>query len=105
VTDLRNYDTIYTERYMGLPQDNADGYRRSSVVGKAADLTAKLLIVHNFGDDNVHFQNTLQMADALERAGKQFELMVYPQKSHGVTGPVRKQMLEGLTQFFEKNLK
>jgi dipeptidyl-peptidase-4 len=105
VTDWHNYDTIYTERYMGLPQDNADGYRRSSVVGKAADLTAKLLIVHNFGDDNVHFQNTLQMSDALERAGKHFELMVYPQKSHGVTGPVRKQMLEGLTQFFEKNLK
>ncbi len=105
VTDWRNYDTIYTERYMGLPQDNADAYRRSSVVPKAADLTAKLLIVHNFGDDNVHFQNTLQMAEALERAGKQFELMVYPQKAHGVTGPVRKQMLESLTQFFEKNLK
>jgi len=105
VTDWRNYDTIYTERYMGLPQDNADGYRRSSVVAKAADLTAKLMIVHNFADDNVHFQNTLQMADALERAGKQFELMVYPQKAHGVTGPVRKQMLEGLTAFFERNLK
>jgi dipeptidyl-peptidase-4 len=105
VTDWRNYDTIYTERYMGLPQDNADGYRRSSVVAKAADLTAKLLIVHNFGDDNVHFQNTLQMSDALERAGKHFELMMYPQKAHGVTGPVRKQMLEGLTEFFEKNLK
>jgi dipeptidyl-peptidase 4 len=105
VTDWRNYDTIYTERYMGLPQENQDGYRRSSVIGKAGDLTAKLLIVHNFGDDNVHFQNTLQMADALERAGKQFEMMVYPQKAHSVTGPVRKQMLEGLTEFFEKNLK
>ena len=105
VTDWRNYDTIYTERYMGLPQDNPDGYRRSSVVEKAGDLAAKLLIVHNFGDDNVHFQNTLQMSDALERAGKQFELMVYPQKAHAVSGPVRKQMLEGLTQFFERNLK
>ena len=105
VTDLRNYDTIYTERYMGLPRENADGYRRSSVVEKAGNLTAKLLLVHNFGDDNVHFQNTLQMADALQRAGKQFEMMVYPQKAHGVTGPVRKQMLEGLTQFLEKNLK
>jgi dipeptidyl-peptidase-4 len=105
VTDLRNYDTIYTERYMGLPSENADGYRRSSVVEKAGNLAAKLLLVHNFGDDNVHFQNTLQMADALQRAGKQFEMMVYPQKAHGVTGPVRKQMLEGLTQFLEKNLK
>ena len=105
LTDWRNYDTIYTERYMGLPQDNRDGYRRSSVVEKAGDLAAKLLIVHNFGDDNVHFQNTLQMSDALERAGKQFELMLYPQKAHAVSGPVRKQMLEGLTQFFERNLK
>ena len=105
VTDWRNYDTIYTERYMGLPRENADGYRRSSVVEKAGNLAAKLLIVHNFGDDNVHFQNTLQMTDALQRAGKQFEMMVYPQKAHGVTGPARKQMLEGLTQFLEKNLK
>ena len=105
VTDWRNYDTIYTERYMGLPQENVDGYRRGSVVAKAADLSARLMIVHNFGDDNVHFQNTLQMADALERAGKQFELMVYLQKAHGVTGPVRKQMLEGMTRFFETNLK
>ena len=105
VTDWHNYDTIYTERYMGLPRDNVDGYKSSSVVGKASNLTAKLLIVHNFGDDNVHFQNTLQMADALERAGKQFEMMVYPQKAHAVTGPARKQMLEGLTQFFDKNLK
>ena len=105
VTDWRNYDTIYTERYMGLPAENTDGYRRSSVVEKAGNLAAKLLIVHNFGDDNVHFQNTLQMSDALQRAGKQFEMMMYPQKAHGVTGPVRKQMLEGLTQFLEKNLK
>ncbi len=105
VTDWRNYDTIYTERYMGLPQDNEDGYKSSSVAAKASNLTAKLLIVHNFGDDNVHFQNTLQMADALERAGKQFEMMVYPQKAHSVTGPARKQMLEGLTQFFDRNLK
>lgn len=105
VTDWRNYDTIYTERYMGLPQDNAEGYKRSAPGQKAEGLKAKLLIVHNFGDDNVHFQNTLQMADALERAGKQFQMMVYPQKSHGVSGPVRKQMLEGMTEFFEKSLK
>jgi len=74
-------------------------------VEKAADLKAKLLLVHNFSDDNVHFQNTLQMSDALQRAGKQFETMIYAQKSHGVTGPARKQMLEGLTQFLERNLK
>ncbi|HTM49238.1 MAG TPA: S9 family peptidase [Bryobacteraceae bacterium] len=105
VTDFRNYDSIYTERYMGLPLENKDGYKSSSVVEKAADLKAKLLLVHNFSDDNVHFQNTLQMSDALQRAGKQFETMIYAQKSHGVTGPARKQMLEGLTQFLERNLK
>jgi len=105
VTDMRNYDTIYTERYMGLPADNPDGYQRSSVVAKASAITAKLLLVHNFGDDNVHFQNTLQMANALQLAGKQFDMMVYPQKTHAVTGAFKKQMLEGLTQFFEKNLK
>jgi dipeptidyl-peptidase-4 len=105
VTDWRNYDTIYTERYMGLPADNAEGYQRSSPLTSAKSLEAKLLLVHNFEDDNVHFQNTLQMADALEQAGKQFEMMLYPQKSHGVTGPVRRQMLVGMTEFFERNLK
>jgi len=104
VTDWRNYDTIYTERYMGLPRDNADGYKRSSPIPKAADLVSKLMLVHNLEDDNVHFQNTVQMIDALERAGKPFELVVYPQKSHGVTGPVRKHLYETMTQFLEKHL-
>jgi dipeptidyl-peptidase-4 len=105
VTDWRNYDSIYTERYMGLPAENAEGYRRSSPLTHAADITARLLLVHNFEDDNVHFQNTLQMADALERAGRAFEMIIYPQKAHGVTGPVRGQMLESLTAFFERTLK
>ena len=105
VMDWRNYDTIYTERYMGLPAENEQGYRSSSLIGKAGALTAKLLIVHNFSDDNVHFQNSVQIADALERAGKQFEMRVYTQKTHAVSGPAYKQMLEGLTEYFEKNLK
>jgi dipeptidyl-peptidase-4 len=105
VTDWRNYDTIYTERYMGLPQENAEAYRRSSPVQTAAQLRAKLLLVHNLEDDNVHFQNTVQMIDALERAGKPYQLMVYPQKSHGVTGPVRKHLLEQTTAFFEEALR
>jgi dipeptidyl-peptidase 4 len=104
VTDWRNYDTIYTERYMGLPQDNEEGYRRSAPIHHAADIKAELLLVHNFEDDNVHFQNALQMADALQKAGKQFEMLIYPQKTHGVTGPARKHMLESLTRFFERNL-
>lgn len=105
VTNFANYDTIYTERYMGLPQDDPDGYLGTNLSLKAANLKGKLMLVHNFDDDNVLFQNMLQLIDALERADKHFELMLYPQKSHGVTGPVRKQMLEGMTAFFERELK
>ncbi|MCS6953789.1 MAG: DPP IV N-terminal domain-containing protein [Bryobacterales bacterium] len=105
VTDWRNYDTIYTERYMGLPSENAEGYRRSSPVHFADKLKAKLLLIHNFEDDNVLFQNSLQMAAALQRAGKQFEWMIYPLKSHGVTGPYRRHMYELMTAFFERELK
>jgi dipeptidyl-peptidase 4 len=105
VTNWRNYDTIYTERYLGLPAENAEGYRASSPVEYAAKLKAKLLIVHNIEDDNVLFQNTMQMTDALEQAGKVFDTVIYTEKSHGVTGQLRKQLLETLTDFFEKNLK
>jgi dipeptidyl-peptidase 4 len=105
VTEWRNYDTIYTERYMGLPEENPEGYKRSSPQTNAGDISARLLIVHNLEDDNVHFQNTVQMANALEKAGKQFQMLVYPQKSHGVTGPVRKQMLQAMMEFFDKSLK
>lgn len=105
VTNWRNYDTIYTERYLGLPGENVEGYRASSAVEYADKLKAKLLLVHNIEDDNVLFQNTLQMAEALERAGKLFDMVIYPLKSHGVTGPLRKQLLEKTTDFFERNLK
>ncbi len=104
VTDWRNYDSIYTERYMGLPDENPDGYKRSSPQTNAAQIRARLLIIHNLEDDNVHFQNTLQMAQALERAGKQFQMLVYPQKSHGVGGPLRKQMYQAMLDFFDKSL-
>jgi dipeptidyl-peptidase 4 len=105
VTSWRNYDTIYTERYMGLPSENAEGYDASSPVTYAGKLQAKLLIVHNAEDDNVLFQNTMQMAAAFERAGKLFDMIIYPQKSHGVSGEYQKQLLEKTTDFFEKNLK
>jgi dipeptidyl-peptidase-4 len=105
VTNWHNYDTIYTERYLGLPADNEDGYRNSSAVTYADKLQGKLLIVHNIEDDNVLFQNTLQMATALENADKVFSMITYPQKSHGVGGPLRKDLLQVTTEFFEKNLK
>lgn len=106
VTNWRNYDTIYTERYMGLPEENAEGYRASSPVESADRMQGtKLLMLHNLEDDNVHFQNTLQMADALERAGKQFSMVVYPQRTHHVSGAAYRQSLETMTAFFEENLK
>jgi len=105
VTNWRNYDTIYTERYLGLPSENAQGYRASSPVEYASKLKAKLLMVDNLEDDNVLFQNIFQMAQALEQAGKVFDMVVYPQKTHGVSGTDQRQLLEETTDFFEKNLK
>lgn len=100
VTDWRNYDTIYTERYLGLPGENEEGYKASSPVTAAANLKGKLLMIHNIGDDNVLFANALQMSNALQLAGRQFDLQIYPQKSHGVTGKARAHMLETVTNFF-----
>jgi len=104
VTNWRNYDSIYTERYMGLPDQNEAGYKASSPTSSAGKLASKLLMIHNIEDDNVHFQNSVQMADALEKANKLFYMLVFPQKSHGVSGPTRRQLLEETTRFFEENL-
>jgi len=105
VTSWHNYDTIYTERYLGLPTENAEGYQKSSAIEYAANLKAKLLMVHNIEDDNVLFQNSLQMAAKLEKEDKRFDMILYPQKSHGVSGPVRRNLLEQTTDFFENNLR
>ena len=87
VSDWRNYDTIYTERFMRTPQNNPDGYRRSSPRFSAADLHGALLLLHGTMDDNVHLQNTLQFVYELQKAGKQFELMLYPRSRHGIGDP------------------
>ena len=86
VTDWRDYDTIYTERYMRTPQNNPDGYRRSAPRFAAADLSGALLLVHGTLDENVHMQNTLQFAYALQQAGKRFEMMLYPRSRHRLGG-------------------
>jgi dipeptidyl-peptidase-4 len=105
VTDWRLYDSVYTERYMGLPGQNPQGYERSSVLAAAANLKGKLLLIHGAIDDNVHVQNSIVFADALQRAGKPFELMLYPQSRHGVTHPMRvKHMREMMTRFILENL-
>ena len=105
VTDWHNYDTIYTERYMGLPQQNVKGYDASSNVKNAAKLQGKLLILHNVEDDNVLFQNTMQMANALEKADKEFVMQIYPLKTHGVFGPLRKPLYQEMLDFFDTHLK
>jgi len=105
VTDWRNYDTIYTERYLGLPQENPDGYKASSPVSAAANLKGRLLLIHNIEDDNVLFGNMLQMMNALQLAGKPFETLLYPQKSHGVMGKARQHMNEQILRFLESALK
>ncbi|MCE5310266.1 MAG: S9 family peptidase [Acidobacteriales bacterium] len=104
VTDWRMYDTIYTERYLGLPAENEKGYQASSVIHSAAKLKGALLLLHNLEDDNVVFQHTLRMADELQRASKPFEMMLYPQKKHGVSGTAYKHLLETVASFFERRL-
>jgi dipeptidyl-peptidase-4 len=84
VTDWRNYDSIYTERYMLMPQNNPEGYRKSSPRFSAENLHGELLLIHGSIDDNVHPQNTIQFAHALQDSGKQFGMMLYPKSRHGV---------------------
>ncbi|HAK93673.1 MAG TPA: hypothetical protein DCM87_01365 [Planctomycetes bacterium] len=86
VTDWRDYDTIYTERYMRTPQDNPEGYAASSVVAAAANLHGRLLIMHGGMDDNVHMQNATRLVHELQKAGKRFDLMIYPEARHGIWG-------------------
>ncbi len=86
VTDWRDYDSIYTERYMSTPQDNPEGYQASSVVEAAKDLHGKLLVLHGAIDDNVSMRNTMRLVDALQKADKDFELMIYPGSRHGIGG-------------------
>jgi len=103
ISDWRNYDTIYTERYMGLPSDNPDGYRRSSPRFVASNLTGELLLVHSALDDNVHPQHAMQFAYELQQAGKPFRMMMYPRSAHGVNDPqltlhLRRMMFDFTTQ-------
>jgi dipeptidyl-peptidase-4 len=84
VPDMSLYDTIYQERYMGLPADNAADYKAGSPITHAAKLRGNLLIVHGTGDDNVHYQGTEKLVNALVAEGKDFTLMAYPNRSHSV---------------------
>jgi dipeptidyl-peptidase-4 len=108
VSDWRNYDTVYTERYMGTPQDNPDGYRNSSPRFAAANLHGALLLMHGAIDDNVHVQNTNQFAYELQQAGKPFTMMIYPKSRHGISDPAlirhsRAMMLDFILEHLKPN--
>ncbi len=106
VSDWRLYDTIYTERYMGTPQENPDGYRESSPVNAAGNLSGKLMMVHGTGDDNVHFANTAEFINELIDANSYpARLMVFPGRGHPISDHgARVQLFERITQFFVDNL-
>ena len=105
VTNWRYYDNIYTERFMRTPQENADGYDRNSPINYVDNIKGKFLLIHGSSDDNVHFQNTMDMTTALVKANKQFELFVYPNKNHGIYGGnTRNHLFQLMLTFIETNL-
>jgi dipeptidyl-peptidase 4 len=106
VPDIRYYDTIYQERYCGLPQDHPDEYKQSSPITFAGQLRGQLLVVHGTGDDNVHFQGTEALINALVAANKPFTMMAYPNRSHGIYEGrgTRRHLFELLTRFLIEKL-
>ena len=96
VTDWRFYDTIYTERYMRTPQENAAGYDESAPLTYADSLKGSFLLVHGTGDDNVHFQNSVRLVERLEAANKQFDMRIYPNRTHAIAGGNTRENLYGL---------
>jgi dipeptidyl-peptidase-4 len=105
VTDWRLYDDIYTERYMGLPAENPDGYRESSALSYVDRLQGNLLIAHGTTDDNVHWQNTMQLVDALQKSGKHFDMQFYVNRNHGITGGnTRVHLFETITKYLLEKL-
>ncbi|HEX4888441.1 MAG TPA: DPP IV N-terminal domain-containing protein [Luteibaculaceae bacterium] len=105
VTTWRYYDSIYTERYLQRPQDNPDGYDQNSPITFAKQLTGKLLLVHGSADDNVHYQNSMDMIDALVKNNREFDLMIYPNKNHGIYGGLtRLHLYNKMTNYILENL-
>ena len=106
VTDWQNYDSAYTERYMGLPGEFASGYKDFSVVNSAANLKGHLLLVHGTGDDNVHIENTVQYVQKLIEARIPYDLQIYPRKTHSIAGAdVRTHLYNRILAHFEQYLK
>lgn len=107
VTHWKFYDNVYTERFMRTPQENPDGYELNSPLHYADKLQGAYLLVHGTGDDNVHVQNAIEMMTALQKANKPFDLMLYPNKNHGMDGKdgsARRHLYHKLTRFLYENL-
>lgn len=105
VSNWRFYDSIYTERFMRTPQENADGYDDNSPINHAEKLQGPLLLVHGSADDNVHFQNAMEMVDALVGAGKDFDFFAYPNRNHGIYGGnTRLHLFDMMLDFVKDNL-
>ncbi|KAB2805473.1 S9 family peptidase [Phaeocystidibacter luteus] len=105
VTNWRFYDTIYTERYMRTPQENASGYDDNSPINHASKIRGSYLLVHGSADDNVHVQNTMRMVETLVQANVQFDLFIYPDKNHSIFGGMtRYHLYTKMTRFLQENL-
>jgi dipeptidyl-peptidase-4 len=106
VSNWKYYDNIYTERYMGTPETNPDGFDANSPTTYTDQLRdGSLLLVHGTGDDNVHWQNSAELINALVRSNKQFDLMVYPDRNHGIYGGnTRYHLYKKMTTFIKENL-
>jgi dipeptidyl peptidase IV len=105
VTTWRYYDTIYTERYLQTPQENPQGYDENSPINFADLMKGKYLLIHGTADDNVHYQNAVEMAEALIQKNKEFEFMTYPDKNHGIYGGnTRLHLYQKMTDFILNNL-
>jgi len=105
VTNWRYYDSVYTERFLRTPQENADGYDKNSPTEYASLMKGKFLLIHGTADDNVHFQNSMEFSEALIQNRKQFDFMAYPDKNHGIYGGyTRPQLYQKMTNFILENL-
>ncbi|MCO6148123.1 S9 family peptidase [Flavobacterium sp. NRK1] len=105
VTNWRFYDSVYTERYMQTPQENASGYDDNSPINHVSKLKGSYLLIHGSADDNVHLQNTMLMVEALVQANKQFDWAIYPDKNHGIYGgKTRLQLYTKMTNFIKEKL-
>jgi dipeptidyl-peptidase-4 len=107
VSDQRLYDTIYQERYMGLPEGNPDGYREGSPIAFAGNLKGNLLLIHGTGDDNVHYQSCERLIDRLIAANKPFSMLAYPNRTHAISEGTNtsRHLYESMTRYLEQNLR